>query len=64
MPYWLEKLVIGIITKYLTAEVIKEFETAAAVFVVTKVREFAKSTDKTQIDDAFAEVLADALGVP
>lgn len=64
MPSWLEKLIVEVIKKYFTAEVIQEFEAAAAVFVVDKLREFAKSTETTKIDDALVEIVAAALGVP
>ncbi len=64
MPSWVEKLVIELLKKYFTAEVIKEFEAAAAAYVVGALRELAKSTDETKIDDAIVEVVAQALGVP
>ncbi len=63
MPAWIEKILVGILTKYLTPEVIAEFEKQAAVFVVGKLREFAASTD-SKIDDAIVQVVAEALGVP
>ncbi len=64
MPSWIEKILTGILVKYLTPEVIAEFEKEAAVFVVGKLREFAKSTADTKIDDTIVDIIAEALGVP
>lgn len=64
MPSWIEALVIKLVQQYLTPTVIKEFEHEAAVFVVAKLREFAKSTEQTKVDDALVEIVAAALGVP
>lgn len=64
MPAWLQKLVIESLAKLLTPELLKKIEDAAKSFVIEKLREFAASTDETQIDDVLVEKLAGLLGVP
>lgn len=64
LPSWLETLILQVLGKYITPELLKQLETQAAIVVVAKLRELAKDTTQTKIDDAIVEIIAAALGVP
>ncbi len=63
MPAWLEKIVIEMIMKFLTPEMLKKIEDEAKVFVIGELRKLA-ALSPTDIDDQLVEKLAQLLGVP
>lgn len=62
-----EKIVIKIVTDYLakfvTPELVRHYEDLAVEYVVCKLSQLAKGTDKTDLDDQVVAVVAKALGV-
>ena len=61
MQDWIEKVLLGVIQKYLTKEILEEMEKAAKKHVIKLLREVAKSTPNT-LDDKVVDLVAQVLG--
>ncbi len=62
MPAWLEQIVIQILSKYLTPEIVAKLEQTAKEYVVCLLAKLAKTTP-TDIDDVIVGKVAVLLGV-
>lgn len=62
MSSYIEQLVLGLLAKYLTGDVIAQVEQAAKVFVVKELRAFAASQGSV-LEMRVVDIVAKALGV-
>ena len=66
MPFWVQMLLtqlVNYVSGLVTPELIAKYEKLACEFVVARLRELAKSTTTTDLDDKIVEIVARALGV-
>ena len=60
---WILELLAELLSQYITPELLKKWEMAAKKFAIEKLREFAKDTAWTEIDDMLVEKIVKAWGL-
>lgn len=67
MKEWLVKIIVAalskLISEYITEEMLQEWEQKAKQLAYDKLKEFADSTEWTEIDDALVEKIGKSWGV-
>lgn len=55
MKKWMIEILIDLLSNYITVDNMKKLDAAVKKYVLVKLKEFAKSTKETDIDDKLVE---------